>query len=164
MPEPEISRRCPSCGASLRGRALFCPQCGEPLTQSKDIPNAISDRPAPAPAIDVNKRDAQGPNAEAVAGRNAGESQQRKSDSPRNRDTAGSPAPAPGKARKQIQRATTAARDALEDNVRPRVEKIRNASSFVLEEASDDPSLRFVLVAGALFLLFVVLLVISKVI
>jgi hypothetical protein len=33
-----------------------------------------------------------------------------------------------------------------------------------LEEASDDPSLRFVLVAGALFLLFVVLLVISKVI
>ena len=101
---------------------------------------------------------------EASAGQKAGEPQRRKSDSPRNRDTAGSPAPATGKARKQIQRATTAARGALEDNVRPRVDKIRNASSFVLEEASDDPSLRFVLVAGALFLLFVVLLVISKVI
>lgn len=163
MSEPEISRRCPSCGASLRGHALFCPQCGEPLTQSKESPSATEDGPAAAPATDVNKRDARGPNAEAVAGQQAGEPQRRKSDSPRNQDTA-RPAPATGKARKQIQRATTAARDALEDNVRPRVEKIRNASSFVLEEASDDPSLRFVLVAGALFLLFVVLLVISKVI
>ena len=164
MPEPEISRRCPSCGASLRGHALFCPQCGEPLSQSKEIPSATEDVPAAAPAIDVDKRNAQGPNAEAVAGQKADEPQRRKSDNPRNRDTSGSPAPATGKARQQIQRARTAARDALEDNVRPRVDKIRNASSFVLEEASDDPSLRFVLVAGALFLLFVVLLVISKVI
>ena len=137
MSEPEISRRCPSCGASLRGHALFCPQCGQPLPQSKEIPKPTEDGPASASAIDVNKRDPQVPNAEATA-----------------RQTA----------RRKIQRATTAARDALEDNVRPRVEKIRNASSFVLEEASDDPSLRFVLVAGALFLLFVVLLVISKVI
>ena len=122
------------------------------------------DGPAAAPAIDVIKGNAQGPNAEAVAGQKAAELQRRKSDSPGSQRAAGSPAPPPGKARKQIQRARTAARDALEDNVRPRVDKIRNASSFVLEEASDDPSLRFVLVAGALFLLFVVLLVISKVI
>jgi hypothetical protein len=163
MPEPEISRRCPSCGASVRGHALFCPQCGEPLTQSNEVAKATEDGGA-APALNVNKQDAQGSTAEVTAGQKTAESQGRKSDSPPNRDVAGSPAPATGKARKQIQRARTAARDALEDNVRPRVDKIRNASSFVLEEASDDPSLRFVLVAGALFLLFVVLLVISKVI
>src|SRR5437870_12993449 len=101
MSEPEISRRCPSGGASLRGHALFCPQCGEPLTQSKEIPSATEDGPAAAPAIDVNRRDAQGSNKEASAGQKAGEPQRRKSDSPRNRDTAGPPAPATSKARKQ---------------------------------------------------------------
>jgi hypothetical protein len=164
MSEPEISRRCPSCGATLRGHALFCPQCGEPLSQSKEIAKVTEDASTAAPAIELDKKDMQGSNAEVVAGRKTGEPQRRKSDSRRNRDTAGPQGQAPGKARKQIQRARTAARDALEDNVRPRVDKIRNASSFVLEEASDDPSLRFVLVAGALFVLFVVLLVISKVI
>jgi len=44
-----------------------------------------------------------------------------------------------------------------------RVEKIRQVSSVVLEEAHYDPSLRFVLVALAVFLIFVILLVLSKV-
>jgi len=44
-----------------------------------------------------------------------------------------------------------------------RVEKIHHVSSVMLEEASYDPSLRFVLVAVGLFVLFVVLLVLSKV-
>ncbi|MEP6707891.1 MAG: zinc ribbon domain-containing protein [Pyrinomonadaceae bacterium] len=164
MSEPEISRRCPSCGASLRGHALFCPQCGEPLTQPKESSSPTEERSAASSAIEADKSDAQGATAEATAGQKAAEPNRGKSDSARNQDSAGATAPAPGKARKQIQRARTAARGALDDNVRPRVDKIRNASSFVLEEASDDPSLRFVLVAGALFLLFVVLLVLSKVI
>ena len=68
------------------------------------------------------------------------------------------------KARRNIQRATAAARDVVGDNVRPQVERIRHASNVVIEEASDDPSLRFILVAGLLFVVFVVLLFISKVI
>ena len=44
-----------------------------------------------------------------------------------------------------------------------RVEKIRHASNVVIEEASYDPSLRFVLVALGLFVVAVVLLVLSKV-
>ena len=44
-----------------------------------------------------------------------------------------------------------------------RVGQIRQASTVVIEEASYDPSLRFVLVALGLFVLFVVLLVLSKV-
>jgi hypothetical protein len=43
------------------------------------------------------------------------------------------------------------------------VEKIHQVSSVMLEEAHYDPSLRFVLVALGLFVLFVILLVLSKV-
>jgi hypothetical protein len=43
------------------------------------------------------------------------------------------------------------------------VEKIRQVSSVVLEEVHYDASLRFVLVALALFVIVVVLLVLSKV-
>ena len=32
MTEPEIARRCPTCGASIREVALFCPQCGNGCT------------------------------------------------------------------------------------------------------------------------------------
>lgn len=51
---------------------------------------------------------------------------------------------------------------ALEDNVK-RVEKIHHVSTAMFEEASYDPSLRFVLVALGLFVVFVILLVLSKV-
>src|SRR5262249_28533099 len=65
-------------------------------------------------------------------------------------------------ARAKASRATAAAREILEENVRPQVEKLRRASSVVIEGASFDPSLRFVLVAGVLFVLFLLLLVLSK--
>jgi uncharacterized Zn finger protein (UPF0148 family) len=50
------------------------------------------------------------------------------------------------------------------DNVRDRVEKIRHVSSVMIDQAAYDPSLRFLLVAAALFVLFLVLLILSKVI
>ncbi len=49
-------------------------------------------------------------------------------------------------------------------NVRERVEKIRHVSSVVIDQAAYDPSLRFILVAAVLFVLFLVLLIMSKVI
>jgi hypothetical protein len=58
--------------------------------------------------------------------------------------------------------ATSVARHALDDNVK-RVEKIRHVSTVMFEEASYDPSLRFVLVALGLFVVFLVLLLLSKV-
>jgi hypothetical protein len=51
-----------------------------------------------------------------------------------------------------------------QDGVKGRVEKLRHVSSVVLDQAAYDPSLRFLLVAAALFLLFLVLLIMSKVI
>ena len=50
------------------------------------------------------------------------------------------------------------------EGVRGRVEKIRKVSSVVIDQAAYDPSLRFLLVAAGMFLLFLILLIISKVI
>jgi len=51
-----------------------------------------------------------------------------------------------------------------QDGVKGRVEKLRHVSSVVIDQAAYDPSLRFLLVAAAMFLLFLVLLIMSKVI
>ena len=47
------------------------------------------------------------------------------------------------------------------ENLRPRVEKLREASTVVFDEATDDPGLRFVIIAAALFLLFLFILLLS---
>lgn len=49
-------------------------------------------------------------------------------------------------------------------NVRERVEKIRHVSSVMIDQAAYDPSLRFILVAAVVFVLFLLLLIASKVI
>ncbi|HSQ23495.1 MAG TPA: hypothetical protein VLN44_03775 [Pyrinomonadaceae bacterium] len=64
--------------------------------------------------------------------------------------------------RETFHRASSRARGAIEDNVK-RVEKIHHVSTVMLEEATYDPSLRFVLVALGLFVVFVILLILSKV-
>jgi len=68
-----------------------------------------------------------------------------------------------GKMGAGIQRASHVARD-VEGNVAHRVQKLREASSVVIDEASYDAGLRFVLIAAALFILFLVMLFLSKVI
>jgi hypothetical protein len=49
-----------------------------------------------------------------------------------------------------------------DESLRGRVEKLRKVSSVVIDEAAYDPSLRFILVAAVLFLLFLFLLILSK--
>ncbi|HUE84080.1 MAG TPA: hypothetical protein VMM84_18400, partial [Pyrinomonadaceae bacterium] len=44
------------------------------------------------------------------------------------------------------------------------LEKLRQVSGDVLEGASHDPSLRFLLVAAVLFIVFLILLILSKLI
>jgi hypothetical protein len=214
MSEPEISHRCTSCGASVRGHALFCPECGHPLARKtakesqeggsvSESENAVQAaatdesaakevEPTPSPdpetespaAIETEAKAEPAPESDA-AGESTVESPKPIAMEPGTQSAkpvttqperqpgrlstgrdraAASTALAANKARNKIQKATTAARDKLEDNVRPRVDKIRQASTVVLEEASDDPSVRFILVAGALFVLFLVLLFLSKVI
>ena|SRR5688500_13793528 len=110
MSEPEIARRCTTCGASVRQRAMFCPQCGNPIPEAQ-APVATATPLIPETIIET--------------------------------------APKP---------------KVHEDGVRGRVEKLRKVSSVMIDQAAYDPSLRFLLVAAVLFILFLVLLILSKVI
>ncbi|MDQ2977127.1 MAG: zinc-ribbon domain-containing protein [Acidobacteriota bacterium] len=164
MPEPEIARRCPSCGASIRDAASFCPQCGQKLVAE----NPENDKPnysaATAPLVDV-------PEAEQSARVDVPapppQPAEKPAESNPKRDNASEPQKTPtgqapvGKVRGGIQRATTLARG-VEGDVIHRVQKVREISSVVLDEAGYDPSLRFLLVACALFVVFLIIVLLNK--
>ncbi|MCA1592317.1 MAG: zinc ribbon domain-containing protein [Acidobacteria bacterium] len=191
MSLPEISRRCLVCGASVRGGARFCPQCGAkfdddapPATTGVDtiveLPAAATTRgdgeahtdtdllfeeewrefesvikkPVTEESQKVVAENAQGavrePEREAA----------RTSEPPPLNEEAALPSPvAVGVAAKGARAAAN-----VREGLRPRVEKVRETSMGVLEEASEDSGLRFVLVAVALFLVFLFLLFLSTVI
>ena len=178
---PEISHRCPSCGVAVRNRdALFCPECGKPLSAK---PKAKEESDSP----DTSTNAEAGEVVEAPGASSADEastpavSSATEPDTPEPLDAptattavanttdevSSQPAHRRGeKTRERLHRASEVARGVgrgvIEEPVK-RVEKIRHASTVVIEEASYDPSLRFVLVALGLFVVFVVLLVLSKV-
>ncbi|HEV2884081.1 MAG TPA: zinc-ribbon domain-containing protein [Pyrinomonadaceae bacterium] len=158
MSEPEIDKRCPTCGASVRASAFFCPQCGKDLRQiarAEKLTQTTAPLETPsaeaASAVDLSVTQPIEQADESKAAR-----------STRTARVGSTPAPL-GKVKGGIQRATTIARD-VEGNVTHRVQKVREISSVVLDEAGDDPSLRFVLVAGALFVLFLVIVLLNKLI
>jgi len=178
--QPEISHRCPACGVSIRDfdeRALFCPECGQPLaTGEPPEPNIVTDNAPEKDEIQsqpvVSRADdrATEPAAVSVAVPEPPRVDERpKHETPAlsTEDIAPHPSGAPRhgareRTRETLNRASNVARGAIEDNVK-RVEKIHHVSSVMFEEAHYDPSLRFVLVALGLFLVFVLLLVLSKV-
>jgi len=161
MAKPEISRRCPVCGASIREAAFFCPQCGAELGRQRldEKPNiSVVTTPLVVLSPEQDEADPKGHRAEPDE------------DKPEPIEDAATPAQktpvdqaAVGRVRDKIQRATTLARD-VEGDVIHRVQKVRQISSVVLDEAGYDPSLRFVLVAAALFLLFLLVLLLNKLI
>ncbi len=154
---PEISHRCPSCGASLRdlrGRVMFCPECGKALAEVAETstrtearstsPAEVVEQPAAQPAVEKPSE----PEAAEKTSKAARAANIVRHGGERTRET--------------LHRASNVARGAIEDNVK-RVEKIHHVSTVMFEEAHYDPSLRFVLVALGLFVVFVILLVLSKV-
>jgi hypothetical protein len=150
MSEPEIARRCPSCGASIREVALFCPQCGNGLphhtrtTQDLEPQAAIRPQPQETAPLDEQKVE-----PEIRTGKAGGKGQRKARQA------------AIGAVGAKIQRATTKARS-VEGDVINRVHKVREISGVVLDEAGYDPSLRFVLVAAILFVLFLVIVLLNK--
>lgn len=110
MSEPEIARRCTACGLSVRKAAMFCPQCGNPITSHEQ-----AGHPQTAPTQALN--------------------------SPPDHAT----------------------HTGVAETVRERVEKIKHVSHVVIDQAAYDPSLRFLLVAAVLFVLFLILVILSKV-
>jgi uncharacterized Zn finger protein (UPF0148 family) len=184
MAEPEISRRCPSCGASYRAGALFCPQCGNALAPRASAETSIPAAPEVSNdhAVSLPEEPQEQSNIEASQSKAPAEIGQEtlpshvfeqlatihapadeKEISPAIIDQSQPVAPPAQQTPGTFQGDQSATRDILEDKPRPRVEKLRQASSVVLGEATYDPSLRFILVAVVLFLAFVVLLILSKV-
>ncbi len=95
--------------------------------------------------------------AEAFGGAHALQSSERE-ESARVAEAAAVTTAAPqGETRGRMRRASAS----VGGDLRPRVEKLREASTIVFDEASDDPGLRFVIVAVVLFLLFLFILLFS---
>jgi len=180
MSEPEIARRCPICGASIREASLFCPQCGNELPQQ----DSGESQPPVSPEVEetIRKSAAAVSDSTVEPGMKArkdapvdfrNESQKETQQRPQKEAAVKAPATeaarasvgqaALGAVGAKIQRATTLARD-VEGDVIHRVQKVRELSSVVLDEAGYDPSLRFVLVAAVLFLLFLVIVLLNRLI
>lgn len=153
--QPEISLRCASCGASIREPAMFCPECGKPLANA----GQEAEQPSAAEISKAALAQSAATSVEVAGAATNPETSTVKADEP---DESGPRHGVRERTREGLHRASHAARGALEDNVK-RVEKIHHVSTAMFEEASYDPSLRFVLVALGLFLVFVLLLVLSKV-
>jgi hypothetical protein len=162
MPEPEIARRCPSCGVSIRVRASFCPECGKALTPKSDAAGEAKDTETLTPGLGTQELTADTPRAAASKPLN--------SEATVAPPTAVSTPPsAPGKQPKQatigmVHHAGPPPREVIREDGLNRVEKFRQISSAVIDEAAYDPSLRFVLVAAVLFVLFLFLLLLSELI
>jgi predicted RNA-binding Zn-ribbon protein involved in translation (DUF1610 family) len=167
MSEPEIARRCPSCGASFREQAFFCPQCGKEIKGGKEIKKASDARSTPVvrDTQEIIVSDGETPTLTEADFQALQNPPSARTNKPPARVGDERKAPvgqkALGEVGSRIQRATTRARD-VEDNVIHRVQKFREISSVVIDEAGYDPSLRFVLVAAALFVLFLVIVVLNK--
>ena len=195
MSEPEIARRCQSCGASIRDLAFFCPQCGKELKTTGELTQHDPNRDKPSTAVataplneapewkeqlDANRSADKKPKVEAPKTQESKpqgpKPQEPKPPEPTYKNPAdrgkGTPNPAgrakgaPGahafaEARGKVQRATGLARNVGGDVIQ-RGQKLREMSSVVLDEAGYDPSLRFVLVAAVLFLLFLVIVLLNR--
>src|SRR5215213_6127669 len=177
--EPEIARRCTDCGASVRGGAFFCPQCGKSLRKAEDGEAApAGEGPAAEAATEGPPRVAPEPRrtASVIVPEGADANGAHAPTSPAPEPPARHQPSSEGRRRAEIitrrpedeealrrrrRGVTAAAREAVEEKLSPRVEKLRHASNAMLEEASYDPSLRFVLVAVAAVLLSLLLLLLN---
>ena len=148
MSDPEISHRCAACGASVRHRAAFCPQCGNPMKENS------------APGKGGNEIQAEREQSQTASARGLETDSMTKPPHMGKRSTTEKPS---GRGR-DTSRLADRPPISLEENAAGAVRRLRKASSAVIDQAAYDPSLRFLLVAGVLFLLFLLLVILSKVI
>lgn len=201
MSELEIARRCLSCGAAVRGRASFCPQCGilmdgasiesetaaaqaetqearQPdslVEEAARVANTLNDKLPPLfqePGVSDNhtaarpQQQQQQPfapeeEAEAVGAHALQPSEREGSAGEAAAKAAITNAEPREEMRGRMRERAASVGASVGGNLRPRVEKLREASTVVFDEATDDPGLRFVIVAVLLFLLFLFILLFS---
>lgn len=136
----------------MRARARFCPQCGqqvaeEPVTEKSRAPenreatsrasSAMGSTTRIETEVAAQKEDAAQPSAKEQL------EQQRR--------------------RGAVKVMAETAREKVEERIGPRVEKIRQASNVVIDEAAEDPEVRFLLIAAVIFVLFVVIFLVTTV-
>src|SRR5688500_7891258 len=136
---PEISHRCPSCGVSVRNRdALFCPECGKPLstepktTEATDFPDS-STQPEAGEIVEVSPALVNEAPAPVLTESIAAETTSAAAATDMKDDSSVLPAHRRGeKARERLHRASEVARGVgrgvIEEPAK-RVEKIRHAST-----------------------------------
>jgi hypothetical protein len=173
MSEPEIARRCPTCGVSIREVALFCPQCGnaQPQPRAAAATETTSKNTAPldgaeieAPQLSMSDTIAIARPEEAPAVPVSGASMSDTIAIERRPEEAPKPSAGHGvriAVGAKLQRATSVAHS-VEGEVIHRVHRVRELSSVVLDEAGYDPGVRFVLVAAIVFILFLVIVLLNK--
>jgi uncharacterized OB-fold protein len=162
--QPEILTRCSSCGAAVREPAMFCPECGKAMTAAAQTESsaaaeieraALTEAPPAEPVVPSEEQTPEAVELAAAAPQTVATTTDKPSEP-------AVPHGARERTRERLHRASNVARGAIEDNVK-RVEKIHHVSTAMIEEAHYDSSLRFVLVALGLFVVFIILLVLSKV-
>lgn len=171
--EPEISHRCQICGAAFRKGEKSCPQCGANISTS-ETDASLQDTAALVNASNEseNKRIGRGSTAPTqpfrptlrelpFAKHRTSEHQEKALADESEPTTSTDVTEAPNEGHSKAQRVKDAAKEIMHENLRPQVEKLRHASSVVFEEAAIDPSLRFVLIAVFVFIVFLVLLLLS---
>lgn len=180
--DPEIARRCRSCGASIRIRGLFCPQCGKPTSEPPESTPDSSNHEAAdteevflaAETVSVDLPSLPTSDFSDDYSRSAETlplqpfTHEVESSAARQREQAMTEAlpsavphyPAAGSPDAGVR--PRPVREALGEDVKKGFGKVREISTVMLDEASYDPSARFVLVAAVLFVLFLVILILSE--
>lgn len=181
MTDPEISRRCRFCGASIRVRGFFCPQCGE--ATSEEAPDSASEErsmeteevalPLDTVAVDLDRL----PTADISINRAASANAEtvplfplpgmpEASTSEPDHVGANAPTSPPhfqsSGARLPVGASRTRSMSQVPADVKRGLGKVREISTVMLDEAAYDPSARFVLVAAVLFVLFLIILILSE--
>lgn len=164
---PDISRRCLSCGASVRAGARFCPQCGRGVASGGEEAERKEDYGSFRKAS--GRAAGSGPGGKAESSSSTQTPARELAEALKARE--GRAATAAGASKKSDgdedhdARSKVAARvKDVRESLRPRVEKVRDEALVVLEESPDDSGLRFILIAVGLFLVFLLFLFLSLVV
>ena len=174
MSQPEIFRRCSSCGASSKPGELFCAQCGNAIAMADQ-----GDAGAEANTVAAAEESTAAVGGDATVVKPAPEpeteesqqSQDHAGTGHKDSQTVATPdisrpanvvAPRSREPRVTSRRPQMAARGTIENRMNSQVDKLRRISNIVLDEAAYDSSLRFIFVVGVIFALFLVLLFLSK--
>ena len=208
MSQPEISRRCPACGAAVRAGARFCPQCGQLMGEEGEqkSESAKAEEPVAAPPVDktaageeIRLEDSWRQWEESVVGQAELKAEEGKADgepmpeagaelnAPAPELSAPAPPTTPDAPREPEGSQTTGIDNTgaktvggaapltrpltetgrrraavVKDTVRTHSTRVRERSLVMLEEATENSGVRFVVIALALFLVFLFFLYLNE--